>query len=67
VAAGVGAASGGIAFQYRRTHRKIPANVAENERRRAQRNDFNARVRARNAARIAATVLLICPSTGCPR
>lgn len=67
IAATVGAASGGIAFQYRRTHRKIPANVAENERRRAQRNDFNAQVRARNAARIAETILLICPATGCPR
>lgn len=67
VAGGVGAVAGGIAFQYRRTHRKIPANVAENERRRAQRNDFNARVRARNAGRIAETTLLVCPSTGCPR
>lgn len=67
VAATVGAATGGIAFQYRRTHRKIPANVAENERRRAQRNDFNAQVRSRNAARIAETILLICPATGCPR
>jgi hypothetical protein len=63
----VGAATGGIAFQYRRTHRKIPANVAENERRRQQRNAFNASVRARNASRIAGTILLICPSTGCPR
>lgn len=63
----VGAASGGIAFQYRRGHRKIPANVAENERRRAQRNEFNSRVLARNAARIAETILLICPATGCPR
>ena len=67
VAATAGAASGAIAFQYRRTHRKIPANVAENERRRAQRNDFNAQVRARNAARVAETILLICPATGCPR
>ena len=67
IAATVGAASGGIAFQYRRNHRKIPANVAENERRRAQRNEFNSRVRARNAARIAETILLICPATGCPR
>ena len=67
IAATVGAASGGIAFQYRRAHTKIPANVAENERRRAQRNAFNASVRARNAARIAETILLICPATGCPR
>lgn len=67
IAATVGAASGGIAFQYRRSHRKIPANVAENERRRAQRNEFNAAVRARNAARVAQTILLICPATGCPR
>ncbi|HYC53264.1 MAG TPA: hypothetical protein VEB19_19325 [Gemmatimonadaceae bacterium] len=67
VAAGVGAAAGGIAFQFRRQNRKIPANVAENERRRAQRNEFNAVVRARNAQRVAATILLICPATGCPR
>ena len=67
IAATVGAASGGIAFQYRRSHRKIPANVAENERRRAQRNEFNSRVGVRNAARIAETILLICPATGCPR
>lgn len=67
IAATVGAASGGIAFQYRRSHRKIPANVAENERRRAQRNEFNAAVKARNAARVAQTILLICPATGCPR
>lgn len=67
IAATVGAATGGVAFQYRRSHRKIPANVAENERRRAQRNGFNAEVRARNAARIAQTILMICPATGCPR
>lgn len=67
IAATVGAASGGIAFQYRRSHRKIPANVAENERRRAQRNEFNAAVKSRNAARVAQTILLICPATGCPR
>jgi len=67
VAAGVGAAAGGIAFQFRRQNRKIPANVAENERRRAQRNEFNAQVRGRNAERIAATIMLICPATGCPR
>jgi tetratricopeptide (TPR) repeat protein len=67
IAATVGAASGGIAFQYRRSHRKIPANVAENERRRAQRNGFNMQVRTRNAARVAETILLICPATGCPR
>ena len=67
IAATVGAATGGIAFQYRRSHRKIPANVAENERRRAQRNGFNAQVQARNAARVAQTILMICPATGCPR
>ena len=67
IAATVGAATGGIAFQYRRSHRKIPANVAENERRRAQRNAFNAQVQARNAARVAQTILMICPATGCPR
>ena len=67
IAAGVGASAGGIAFQFRRNNRKIPANVAENERRRAQRNEFNAQVRSRNAQRLAATIMLICPATGCPR
>jgi hypothetical protein len=63
----VGVASAGIAFSYRRKNRKIPANVAENERRRQQRNDYNGRVRARNETRLAATILLICPPAGCPR
>lgn len=63
----IGAATAGIAFSYRRKNRKIPANVAENERRRQQRTDYNARVRARNETRLAATIVLICPPAGCPR
>ena len=66
-AALVGAASAGISFSYRRNHRDIPANVRENNRRRQQRELFNKGVRDRNDARRAATILLICPVTGCPR
>lgn len=66
-AALIGAASAGIGFSYRRNHRDIPANVRENNRRREQRALFNKGVRERNQARKAATILLICPVTGCPR
>jgi hypothetical protein len=66
-AGGVALGSAVIAFIYRRGHRSIPANVRENTRREAERSAFNAAVRARNAARINATTLLICPPTGCPR
>ncbi len=63
----IGAATAGIAFWYRRNHQKIPENVAENERRRQQRNEYNARARARNETRLAGTILMICPPAGCPR
>lgn len=66
-AALIGAASAGISFSYRKNHRGIPANVRENNRRREQRELFNKGVRDRNQARKAATILLICPVTGCPR
>ncbi len=63
----LGAASAGVSFSYRRNHRDIPANVRENNRRRQQRELFNRGVVDRNNARKAATRLLICPVTGCPR
>ena len=63
----VGFSSAMIAFSYRRGHRTIPQNVAENSRRKAQRAAFNAGVETRNRARLNATILLICPPTGCPR
>ena len=63
----LGVASAAISFSYRRSHRDIPENVRENNRRRQQREVFNRGVRARNEARKAAMILLICPVTGCPR
>jgi hypothetical protein len=63
----VGFTSAAIAFSYRRGHRTIPQNVAENNRRKAQRAAFNAGVQTRNHARLNQTILLICPPTGCPR
>jgi len=66
-AAAIGVASAVISFSYRRTHRAIPENVRENTRRQQQRALFNAGVRARNADRLARTIMLICPATGCPR
>ena len=63
----IGVASAITSFTYRRSHRDIPANVSENNRRRQQRELFNRGVRDRNEGRKAATILLICPVTGCPR
>lgn len=66
-AAAIGLVSGVISFSYRRGHRAIPANIRENARREEQRALFNAGVRARNQQRLARTIMLICPATGCPR
>lgn len=66
-AVGVALASSIISFSYRRGHREIPANVRENTRRKQQRELFNSGVRTRNQDRIARTIMLICPATGCPR
>ena len=66
-AATIGVAAASISFSYRRRHRDIPPNVRENDRRREQRALFNRGVVERNDARKAATILLICPVTGCPR
>jgi hypothetical protein len=66
-AAGLGLAAATISFSYRRSHRAIPENVRENTRRQQQRMLFNAGVTARNRDRIARTIMLICPATGCPR
>lgn len=66
-AGAIGVGSAFIAFWYRRANRTIPQNVQENNRRQQQRDLFNQGVRRRNADRINATKLLICPPTGCPR
>lgn len=66
-AAGIGLASGIISFSYRRNHRAIPENIRENARRQQQRALFNNGVRARNQQRLARTIMLICPATGCPK
>ena len=58
------AATGVVAFLVHRRHGAIPENVVANARRRAQRDSVNAGVRARNADRIAATVLLVSPAAG---
>ena len=63
----LGVASAAISFSYRRSHRDIPENVRENNRRQQQRALFNRGVSERNEARKTAMILLICPVTGCPR
>jgi len=64
VVAAVGVGSGVVAFLARRRHRDLPANIAENARRRGTRETANAAIRARNAQRIAATLLVIRPAAG---
>ena len=60
-ASGAGLIGGTISWWYRRSHPQIPQNVAENLRRRAVRDRFNAAVRQRNNNRLAATMLIIQP------
>jgi hypothetical protein len=64
LAASVSALTGFGSYLFRSNNRAIPANVAENARRQGQRQAFNDGVRARNAARIAETYLIITPITG---
>jgi hypothetical protein len=66
-AVGIALTSAVVSFAYRRSHRAIPTNVRENTRRKQERDLFNAGVRARNQDRIARTIMLMCPATGCPR
>ena len=65
--AGAATGAGLVALVYRNGHRAIPANIAENERRRAARAVRNAEIAARNAARLAQTKLIIAPSAGTGR
>lgn len=64
VVAGAALIAGVVAFIERNRNRTIPANVTENNRRRDARHATNAAIGARNAARIAATILTIAPAAG---
>ena len=65
--AGVASGAGLVSFLYRNSHRAIPANIAENTRRKAARAATNAEIAARNASRLAQTKLIITPSAGVGR
>ncbi|MFL5580461.1 MAG: hypothetical protein ACJ8AO_08810 [Gemmatimonadaceae bacterium] len=60
----VGTAAGAWAFVSRQHRRDIPANVAENRRRLADRDRRNAEVARRNAERLAQTRLVVTPAAG---
>jgi hypothetical protein len=64
VVAGAAAVTGLVAYLVRRRHPEIPANVAANTRRREERRAVNEAIRARNAQRIARTVLIVTPAAG---
>lgn len=61
---GTAAIAGVAALLHTRTPRDLPANVAENNRRRAARAAANADIARRNAAKLAQTVLVISPAAG---
>lgn len=63
VVAGLGIAVGGASYMTQRD-RELPANVAINARRRAERESTNEAIRRRNADRLAQTVLLLAPAPG---
>lgn len=64
VVAGAAALTGVVALIVRARNRTIPENVGMNRRREAERAEQNAAVRARNAERVARTVLVISPAAG---
>jgi hypothetical protein len=64
VVAGVATVTGLVAYIARRRHPEIPENVAANDRRRDARRAANDSIRARNAARLAQTALLLTPAAG---
>jgi hypothetical protein len=61
IGAFVGVGSGVASWIYRTKNRQIQANVVENERRKNQRERYNAAITARNNARLADMVLIITP------
>ncbi len=62
--AGAAALTGVVSFSLRQSHRDIPANVAENARRRAERETANAAIRSRNDEKLRQTRLALAPATG---
>jgi hypothetical protein len=66
-AGAVGLVAGTWSFLYRRANRSIGPNVAENNRRIAERNAFNNAVRARNQARLDRREIIITPLAGFSR
>jgi len=62
--AGVASLAGLAGFVFRQRHRDIPANIALNADRRAQRAATNAAIQTRNQARLAETRLIIAPAAG---
>lgn len=64
IIAGTAVVTGAAAFWQLRRRPEIPENVAANARRRAERADSNRTIMQRNAARLAATALLISPAAG---
>ena len=69
-AIGAGAAglvAGAWSFLYRRTHRNIGPNLAENNRRRGSRTEINRAIMARNQAKLDARWIIITPLAGFSR
>jgi hypothetical protein len=67
LATGIGGAAAAIgigSFVHQQRHREIPANVAANQERRADRAAANAAIVQRNRERIAQTRLVIAPAAG---
>lgn len=62
-----GSAAGAYAFVIRRRNSDMPANIAANQRRRAQRAAFNAEVTRRNLERLEQTRLVLLPAAGVAR
>jgi len=64
VVAAAGIAAGVAAFLGAQKRRDLPANVATNRERQEARRIANDAIRERNAARVAATILVISPAAG---
>lgn len=57
--AGAASVTGFVAFLHRQRHRGIPANIAQNQQRRAERATANAAITRRNSEKLALTKLVI--------